>query len=408
MPYMSTVILVLPSSSYRTTDFVDAAGELGVEMAVATEGHQTFAASYPDRFIEIDLHNPRVGAQSIVEWAGARDVDGVLAVDDLGVLVASIAARDLGLVHSDPGAVAATRNKAMMRRALKGVVAQPSFTMLEPGEPAAPAVRHVGAPAVLKPLSLAASRGVVRVDDPADADRAADLVRRILGGAGANPNEPLLVERFISGPEVAIDGLLINGSWHTLGVFDKPGSLEGPYFPETLFTTPSRHHPEVIAEVERVAATAADGLGLTEGAIHAEMRIHRSTVVFLELAARSIGGLCSRALRFGLLDASLESLLLRAALGTPPKSIRRVNESAGVAMIPVPSAGTFRGFGNSDLVEAGPLITAVEMTTAPGTRVRPLPYAGTYLGFVFARGGDPDAVELALSNAVSTLDIGLE
>ena len=405
---MSSVILVLPSTSYRTTDFVQAASELGLDIAVATEADQTFASTHPDQFIDIDLARPRRGAGAIVEWAAHRDVDGVLAVDDLGVVTAALAGRDLGLVHNDPAAVATTRNKAMMRRALTGVVPQPSFTMLEPGTSAAEAVRHVGAPAVIKPLSLAASRGVIKVDTPEGADDVARRVRRILAAAGGNPNETLIVERFIAGPEVAIDGLLISGTWHTLGVFDKPEPLDGPYFAETMFTTPSRHHPEVVAEIERVAADAAAGLGLLEGAVHAEMRVHGSTVVFLELAARSIGGLCGRALRFGLMDASLESLLLRHAVGRAPRSVRRVRDAAGVAMIPVPSAGRFAGFRGQDRSASVPGVTAVELTTNPGRHVRPLPFDGTYLGFVFASGETPDDVERSLVEAVAVLDVTID
>ena len=321
------------------------------------------------------------------------------------MIVAAIAGRDLGLIHNDPGAVAATRNKAMMRRTLKDIVSQPSFTMLEPGEPAAAAIRHVGAPAVIKPLSLSASRGVIKVDHPDHGDEAAEQIRRILAGAGGNPNEPLLVERFIRGPEVAVDGLLLDGEWHTLGVFDKPEPLDGPYFAETLFTTPSRHHPEVVSEIERTAALAARGLGLTEGAVHAEARVHGSTVVFLELAARSIGGLCSRALRFGLLDSSLETMLLRHAVGEPPRSIHRSAGASGVAMIPVPRSGHFAGFAGLDRARSVEHVTAVESSTAPGTYVKPLPYDGTYLGFVFAKAGDPGTVERALRQAMDVLDV---
>lgn len=399
------IVLVLPSSSYRTTDFVHAAADLGVELAVATEGHQAFADQDPDHFIEIDLRSPRRAAAQIVAWAETRDVNAVLAVDDLGVVTASLAARDLGLMHNEPGAVAATRNKAMMRRALKDIVRQPSFTMLEPGEPAADAIRHVGAPAVIKPLSLSASRGVIKVDHPEQGDRTAEQVRRVLAGTGGNPNESLLVERFISGPEVAIDGLLVAGEWHTLGVFDKPEPLDGPYFAETLFTTPSRHHPEVVAEIERTARAAARGLGLEEGAVHAEVRVHGSHVVFLELAARSIGGLCSRALRFGLLDASLESMLLRHALGDKPRSVRRKRGASGVAMIPVPRSGRFAGFGGAEAARRVAHVTAVETTTAPGSRVRSLPFDGTYLGFVFAQADDPATVQRALTEAVSMLKV---
>lgn len=405
---MARVLLILPGASYRTNDFVEAAHDLGIQISVATEAHQTFAESRPAEYVAIDLDDTRNAATTIADWAQDHPIDAVLSVDDPGVVIAALAARQLGLTHNPPDAVAATRNKAMLRRALVGVVPQPSYTMLGPRDDPAVTVRHVGLPAVIKPLSLSASRGVIRVDHEDDAEATAERVRRILAGSGGNPNEVLLVEHFIDGPEVAVDGLLQDGEWTTLAVFDKPDPLDGPYFAETIYTTPSRHHPEVVAELERVAAAAATGLGLRHGAVHVEMRVHRSTVVLLELAARSIGGLCGRALRFGLLGNSLESLLLRHATGQTIRSARLLDGAAGVMMVPVPSAGTFGGFRNEASALDVPGITAIETGTPPGTRVVPLPIAGTYLGFVFARAATPGETEDALRTAAARLEIVIE
>lgn len=403
-----SVLFVLPSASYRIADFVGAGAALGVDILVATEGHQTLADQMGDRLIPIDLGDERAAAAAIVAAAATRRIDAILPVDDRGVLTAALAGEELHLEHNPPAAVAATRNKATLRRALAGVVHQPAFSVIGPLEDAGATADAIGFPAVVKPLSLSASRGVMRVDTRGEAVAAADRLRRILAVADLNPNEPILVEQFVPGPEVAIDGLLRDGEWTTLAVFDKPDPLDGPYFEETMFVTPSRHHPEIVSEIERVAAAAASALGLRTGPVHAEMRIDGARVVLLELAARTIGGLCSRALRFGLNETPVEQLLIRNALGDHVRGIRRESRASGVAMVSARAAGTFAGIDGVEQAAAIPGVEAIEVTVAPGRHVRPLPEEGAYLAFVFARADRPAAVEDALRAATGRVSVRID
>jgi biotin carboxylase len=305
--------------------------------------------------------------------------------------------------------VASTRNKIMLRRALASAeIPQPLFELAGPPDDVAQLAEIIGYPVVLKPLSMSASRGVIRADHAAAARQASRRIRRILAVAGHNPNEPILIEQYVPGIEMAVEGIMRGGKLVVLAFFDKPDPLIGPYFEETLFITPSRLHPEMLDEVERVTAAAVEAIGLREGPVHAEVRIDGNRVVFLEAAARSIGGLCGRSLRFGLLGTPLEVVLLRHALGRPLRRVRREDPASGVMMLPIPASGTLRAVGGREEALAVPGVDEVDITIPPGRRVQTLPEADRYLGFIFARRETPDEVEEALRQANECLDIEIE
>ena len=397
---MRRALLILPTATYRASDFLTAAEELGLEVVIASEEGQTLT----EHFVLIDLRRPEWSAQEIVEKAGP--LDAIVPVDDGGVLIAALAATLLGLVHSRPDAVARTRNKAMLRRALfQAEVPQPAFAVLEAGDDPAQLAGLVGIPCVLKPLSLSGSRGVIRVDSPHAATEVAERIRRILAAAGENPNSPLLVESYVPGREITLEGVLSRGRLETLAIFDKPDPLEGPFFEETIYVTPSRLHPEVLMEAEAMVARAADAIGLDEGPVHAELRVDGSRLTFLELAARSIGGLCSRALRFGMIGSSLESLLLRHALGLPTRTSEREPVASGVMMLPIRRMGVLEQVKGVEDAKAVPGITDLQVTIPRGERLTPLPEGDRYLGFLFAKGPFPGDVEEALRLAYSKLEV---
>jgi biotin carboxylase len=402
---MHRVLLLLPTSTYRAGDFLKAAATMDVEVVVASERRQALAGLMGDRALSIPLRHPAAAADAICQLAARRPLDAVVAVDDQGVLVAALAAARLGLPHNPPAAVAATRDKLMMRRALaRAGVRQPAFRALGADEDAAAVAAEVGLPCVVKPLSLSASRGVIRADDLAALAASATRVRAILAEAGEDAGAPMLVEAFVPGPELAVEATLTAGALEVLAVFDKPDAPDGPYFEETLYVTPSRQPPDRLAAVEAATAAAAAAIGLTEGPVHAELRLDRSQPVLLELAARSIGGLCSRSLRFGR-TASLEERILRQALGLPLGDLVREQAAAGVMMLPIPRAGTLERVAGQEAARAVAGIVGLDIAVAPGRRLRPLPEGDRYLGFLFARADSPAEVEQALRTASGLLDV---
>jgi biotin carboxylase len=423
IPGVARVLLLLPTGTYKAPDFLEAARRLDVDVVVASETAQTLAGAMGDRALVVDLADPEASAAAIRALAARHPLDAVVGVDDQGVMIAALAGKHLGLPANPPEAVARTRNKAAMRAALAeadgsrhpgppatgtsdaaGILRQPAFRVVSRGGDVVAAAEAIGWPVVVKPVSLSASRGVIRADDPAAAEAAAARVWAILDEDCHPDDEPILVEAYVPGEEVAVEGLLREGRLEVLAVFDKPDPLTGPYFEETIYVTPSRLPEPVQAEIARSVAGAARAIGLTEGPVHAELRIDpEGRPWILELAARTIGGLCARTLRFAA-GVTLEELVLRHALSLPLDA-RRETMAAGVMMLPIASPGRLVAVHGQDEARAVPGITALDLSIPPGGEVRPLPEGDRYLGFLFARAPTPAAVEEALRTAHSHLEV---
>ena len=259
---MPRVLLVLPTTTYRAADFLKAAAALGASVVVATEDEPPLLA---ERAVRVDLDDPQGAAAAMVDRDDRLPVDAVVAVDDRGVLPAAHAAERLGLPHNPPAAVAATRDKSRLRALLAaGEVAQPDFVVVDGDR-----LPDLAYPIVLKPLDRSGSTGVIRVDDAGAARGAIARIRRIVD----DPDARLLAERFVPGEEVSLEGLLRGGALAVLAVFDKPDPLDGPYFEETIYVTPSHHPAPVLDEVARVVGDGCRAVGLVEGPVHAEARI---------------------------------------------------------------------------------------------------------------------------------------
>ena len=400
------VLLLLPTSTYRAPDFVAAAAALGVEVVVGSEQAQAMAAAMGDRALVVPLSDPAGAADAIEALHRRSPVSAVVAVDEQGVVAAATAAERLGLRSNPPAAVAATRDKAAMRVAMGAAgLAQPPHRLLGPADDPGAAADAVGLPCVVKATSLSGSRGVIRVDARSEVAAVAARVRAIAADAGAPPDAPVVLEAFVPGVEVAVEALLDRGRLHVLATFDKPDPLDGPYFEETIYVTPSRHPAGVVAALHATVGSAAAALGLVEGPIHAEARITPDgEVVVLEVAARSIGGLCARTLRFGA-GISLEEVILRHALDLPIDDLDRERSAAGVLMVPIPRSGTLREVRGVERARAVDGVAGVEITVRAGRPVQALPEGDRYLGFVFARGEDPAAVEASLRAAHEALDV---
>jgi biotin carboxylase len=399
------LLLLVPTTSYRLDDFQAAARRLGVPLLLGTDRchciEEAFGAEAD--LLSLDYRRPARAAAQIVEAARARPIRGIVPASDPAAVIAALAAEKLGLAHNPPAAARRTADKHAMRVALaEAGVPGPRFAVRDLGEDPERAASEAEYPCVLKPLIFSASRGVIRADDPAGFvaawRRIAALLARTKGERRAREEgvaRRLLVEGFVPGPEVALEGLLRDGRLEVLAFFDKPDPLDGPFFEETIYVTPSRHPPALQAEVARIAAAGSRALGLAEGPIHAELRLSPRGPVVLEIAARSIGGLCSRALRFGA-GLSLEEVLVAHAMGLPLADLRREARAAGVMMLPIPRRGILHGVTGLDAARAVPGVEDVVITAPVGRELVPLPEGDSYLGFLFAKGEAPEAVEAAL------------
>ncbi len=393
---MKRVLLLLPTTGYRNDDFLAAAKKLGVEIvAAANYCHQLASCWGMTPIMALHFDRPEQAANTVLREINGH-LDAVLAVDDSGVELAALLSERLGLRGNPPHAVRRVRDKLAFRRLLReGKLQCPKFHHLPTGEDPRKAFPDLTFPVVVKARRLSASRGVIRADDSDALLRAVRWVRTIQSRADRDARElGIIIEDFIPGREYALEGTLGRGELTTLALFDKPDPLDGPYFEETLYITPSRlpavHQDRIKQEVAHACRLAS----LVVGPVHAEVRVNDQGIWILEVAARSIGGLCGRVLTHSL-GMSLEELILRQAIAEP-LAIAGEGGAAGVMMIPIPRRGIYDGLKGLAASQSVPGVTGVTITVEPGQIVAPPPDGASYLGFIFARAASPAEAETAL------------
>lgn len=400
---MKRVLLLLPTTGYRNEDFLAAAHKLGIEiLPAANYCHQLAPEWGLAPLMALHFDQPEQAADSALREIKGR-IDAVLAVDDSGIELAALLAERLGLPGNPAAAVRGTRDKLAFRRLLRAHgFACPGFHHLPSGADPQALARTVTYPAVVKARRLSASRGVIRADDTAALLRAVQWVRAIQARADRDAEAlGILVEEFVPGREFALEASLDRGRLEVLALFDKPDPLDGPWFEETLYVTPSRLPRNVQDRIAEDVARACSAAGLASGPIHAEVRVNDRGVWILEIAARSIGGLCGRVLRHAL-GMSLEERILRQALAEPCVDAGDATASA-VMMIPIPRRGIYRGLRGLAAARAVVGVTEVTLTAERGQIVAPPPDGASYLGFMFARADEPAQAEAALRTAHALL-----
>ena len=414
--YQKRLLLLIPTTSYRVADFLDAAHRLGVDVAVGSNQRQVLEAVADGRTVTINFQDLEKGVLEICAYARNYPLSAILGVDEETTVLASKASKALGLAHNAPKSVEATANKFRFRTALANSgLLTPPFSLLGVGADPEKAAREAVYPCVLKPLMLSASRGVIRADSRDEFITAFHRITQILKQPDVvtmgDAAKHILGEGYIAGREVALEGLLDGGRLTVLALFDKPDPLDGPFFEETIYVTPSGLPESWQSRVMDATVQAVAALGLRDGPIHAELRLNDQGPWVIEVGARSIGGLCARALRFGT-GISLEELILSHVLGLPIETMAREDQAAGVMMIPIPQTGVLESVGGLEAAQRVAGVDDVTITIPVGQEVVPLPEGNKYLGFIFARGDNPEAVEEALRDShhclLFQIDPGLE
>ena len=414
---MFRVLILATTTGYQTRAFGDAAARLGIELIFATDRCHMLEDPWRDAAIAIRFSDEASSVQAILDASARMRIDGVVAVGDRPTVVAARVGEAVGLPWHGSDAAAAARTKHLTRTRFRAAgLLVPAFAQHPVTVDPLAIANTVVYPAVVKPLALSGSRGVVRVDDHVELAAALARLRTLLASpdvrAERDPAHDLvLIEQFVDGKEFAVEGVLNHGELHVLAVFDKPDPLDGPFFEETIYVTPSRAPAAIQAAITDAVAQAASALGLCHGPIHAECRVNARGVFVLEVAARPIGGLCARALRLvpgqGALapPIALEELLLRHALGETSTSWEREAAASAVMMIPIPRRGIFNGVEGVDAARAVRGIEDIQVTAKAGQVLVPLPEGATYLGFIFARAEGPVIAEAAIRAAHARLEI---
>jgi len=405
---MSRLLLLTNTTGYQAKAFRDAAQKMGISLALATDRCHVLEDPWQDGAIAVRFQEPEESARSILDFARHNPVDGITAIGDAPTVTAAHAAAALGLLYHPVSAVAACRDKWLAREHCRAAgLLVPDYKRFPANQKAELAADSIPYPCVLKPLGLSGSRGVIRVNETNQFIAAFRRIRNLLEtpevqALRETTSSWIQVESYIPGAEVAVEGLITEGRLRVLAIFDKPDPLEGPYFEETIYVTPSRLPRTTQNEIYEIMQRAVTALGLTHGPLHAELRINDDGLWILEAAARPIGGLCSRALRFENW-MSLEELIMRHALGEPVEHLPRESQSAGVMMIPIPQSGFYEGVENQDKARRILGVEGIEITAKLRQKLVPLPEGSSYLGFIFARGASPEVVENILRRAHSEL-----
>lgn len=394
------LLLIGATTGYQTRVFTDAAARLGFNLVFATDRCHVLEDPWGDQAIPLRFEDPQNAAEAI---ASEAHVDGIVAVGDRPAYIAALAAERLAIRYNSPDSVLACRNKFLARERFREAgLLVPEFYRSPLAEGIDSAAGKAPYPCVLKPLSLSASRGVIRANNRGEFMEAFRRIEALLSDPDIarlqeEQDRFLQVESFIDGREFALEGILTSGKLRVLALFDKPDPLDGPYFEETIYVTPSREDAGVQWDIVRTTEAAIAALGFTEGPVHAEMRVNQRGVWMLEVAARPIGGLCARVL------PGLEELILRHAAGQDVASVALARGAAGVMMIPIPGQGIYAGVDGIEAARAVEAIEDVIITAKQGQKLVPLPEGNSYLGFIFARADSPQRVEQALRAAHARL-----
>lgn len=418
------VLLFAAKLGYQTRSFDEAARKLGVDLSFVTDRCHQLDDPWGDRAIPVHFESPEVAAYEVLQAVRSSNTtpDGILALGDRPAVAAAYVARGLALPYNHPAAVEACRSKLRMREIFREAgLPTPWFRSVSLHPAPEPALLGISYPCVLKPLSLSASQGVVRANSRAEFLAAAERIRRLLASPEiAATREPhldqIIVEGFIPGKEVAVEGLITDGALRVLAIFDKPDPLEGPYFEESIYVTPSRLSEAQRRAIEYRATEAVCALGLSHGPIHAEFRINDEGSWPLEVAPRPIGGLCARALRFvdrrGRVGSpteaiGLEELLLRHSVSLPGSDAQRESRASAVMMIPVPRSGILESIAGEKEARATANITELHITARLHDYISAWPEGSSYLGFLFAQANTPANAEAALREAHANLKFTL-
>jgi biotin carboxylase len=407
------VLLFATKLGYQTRSFQSAADRLGVELAYVTDRCSRLDDPWNDRALAVHFELAEGAAARVLEAQRGLRVDGVLAVGDRPIIAAAYVARGLGLPHNHPASVEACRSKLRAREVLRDAgIPVPWFRSVRLEPPPEPSLLGIQYPCVLKPLSLSASQGVVRANNRDEFLVAAARLKRLLDSpeirATREPHlDQMLVESYLVGREVAVEALVTNSDLRVLAIFDKPDPLEGPYFEESIYVTPSRLPASEQKAIESSLLRTVRALGLTHGPLHGEFRLNAEGVWPIEIAPRPIGGLCTRALRFvvpGAIGAiGLEELLLRHVLELEGSDAVREPDASGVMMIPVPQSGILEKVEGEEQARNTVGITSLEITARLHDFIAAWPEGSSYLGFLFARGETPTEAEHALRQAHAKL-----
>ena len=386
---MKKLLLVIPENSYKSNDFVTAAEKLDLDFLVITDSQQV-SGQFSDTVI---IHSFNKELENDVREK-LKDVTHILPVDHSALKFSAYLVDLLNVKGNNTKSINNAMNKLESRNIFNSIseikIQNAIVKTIEDIE----LFLNENGTSVLKPIYGTASKSVIKIHSIKENKTA---VEKLIQDCS---DQDLIIEEFVDGSEYALEGNLINSELNKIIIFDKPINYKEPYFEESIYIAPTEIPDETQKEVVNLIGKACKELGLENGPVHVEFKIHKNEIFIIEINPRMIGGLCSRCLSFGLFKTSLEEIALHAFLNDELKSIELLSNFVGVLMIPTQASGKFISINKSELENINN-VSGVEITVSENSDLLEPPFGDKYLGFVFSQGESKEKVMESLTLAMN-------
>ena len=385
---MKKLLLVIPENSYKSNDFVTSAEKLDLDFLVITDSQQVFG-QFSDTVI---IHGFDEELENDVKEK-LQDVTHILPVDHSALKFSAYLVDLLKAKGNNTKSINTAMNKFESRNIFNSIseikIQNAIVNKIEDIE----IFINENGTSVLKPIYGTASKSVIKVESFQENKAEVEKLMQDCS------DQDLIIEEFVDGSEYALEGNLINSELNKIVIFDKPINYKEPYFEESIYIAPTEIPDKTQKEIVNLIGKACKKLGLENGPVHVEFKIHNKEIFIIEINPRMIGGLCSRCLSFGLFKTSLEEIALHAFLNNELKSIDLLSNFVGVLMIPTPISGKFISINKNEL-ESIPNVSGVEITVSENSNLLEPPFGDKYLGFVFSQGDSKEKVMESLTLAL--------
>ena len=385
---MKKLLLVIPENSYKSNDFVTSAEKLDLDFLVITDSQQV-SGQFSDTVI---IHSFDKELENDVREK-LQDVTHILPVDHSALKFSAYLVDLLNAKGNNTKSINTAMNKFESRNIFNSIseikIQNAIVNKIEDIE----IFINENGTSVLKPIYGTASKSVIKVESFQENKAEVEKLMQDCS------DQDLIIEEFVDGSEYALEGNLINSELNKIVIFDKPINYKEPYFEESIYIAPTEIPDKTQKEIVNLIGKACKKLGLENGPVHVEFKIHNKEIFIIEINPRMIGGLCSRCLSFGLFKTSLEEIALHAFLNNELKSIDLLSNFVGVLMIPTPISGKFISINKNEL-ESIPNVSGVEITVSENSNLLEPPFGDKYLGFVFSQGDSKEKVMESLTLAL--------
>ena len=385
---MKKLLLVIPENSYKSNDFVTSAEKLDLDFLVITDSQQV-SGQFSDTVI---IHSFDEELENDVKEK-LQDVTHILPVDHSALKFSAYLVDLLKAKGNNTKSINTAMNKFESRKIFNSISEiKIQNAIVKKIEDIEIFINENGT-SVLKPIYGTASKSVIKVESFQENKAEVEKLMQDCS------DQDLIIEEFVDGSEYALEGNLINSELNKIVIFDKPINYKEPYFEESIYIAPTEIPDKTQKEIVNLIGKACKKLGLENGPVHVEFKIHNKEIFIIEINPRMIGGLCSRCLSFGLFKTSLEEIALHAFLNNELKSIDLLSNFVGVLMIPTPISGKFISINKNEL-ESIPNVSGVEITVSENSNLLEPPFGDKYLGFVFSQGDSKEKVMESLTLAL--------